>query len=116
VAHYLIRLAVTAVLVVLIAELAKRSTAAGALFASIPVVSVLAMIWLYWDTHDAARVAALSRSVFWLVLPSLVLFLLLPVLLQRGYGFYASLSASLVATAISYGGMIGLARLLGIRL
>jgi hypothetical protein len=113
--QYLVKIIVTALLVVLISELSKRSTFAGALLASVPVVSVLAMIWLYNDTRDAAQVAALSRSVFWLVLPSLVLFLLLPVMLARGFQFYVSLAASIGATIVVYLGAISLGRHLGLR-
>jgi hypothetical protein len=113
--QYLVKIIVTALLVVLISELSKRSTFVGALLASVPVVSVLAMIWLYNDTRDAAQVAALSRSVFWLVLPSLVLFLLLPVMLARGFQFYVSLAASIGATIVVYLGAISLGRHLGLR-
>ena len=115
VSQYLVKIVVTVVLVVVISEVSKRSTLVGALLASIPVVSVLAMIWLYHDTRDAAQVAALSKSVFWLVLPSLALFLLLPVLVARGYPFYLSLAASIVATAVVYLGAIALGRHLGFR-
>ncbi|HET8698967.1 MAG TPA: DUF3147 family protein [Gammaproteobacteria bacterium] len=114
--YYAAKVLISAALVVLVSELAKRSTLAGAVLASIPLVSVLAMIWLYAGTHDAAQVGALSRSIFWLVLPSLVLFVLLPVLLQRGYGFYASLAASIGATVVAYFGMIAAARHFGLRL
>ena len=114
--YYAVKVLISASLVVLVSELAKRSTLAGAVLASIPLVSVLAMIWLYVDTRDVAQVAALSRSVFWLVLPSLVLFVLLPVLLQRGVGFYASLVASIGATVVAYLGMNATARHFGLRL
>ena len=115
VSQYVIKIAVTALLVVIISGVSKRSTFVGALLASVPIVSVLAMIWLYHDTRDVAQVAALSRSVFWLVLPSLALFLLLPVLLARGYHFYVSLAASIAATAVVYLGAISLGRSLGFR-
>ena len=114
--YYVIKIAITTVLVVAISELSKRSTFTGALLASVPLVSVLAMIWLYVDTRDAAQVAALSRSVFWLVLPSLVLFLLLPVLLERGYAFYVSLAASIGATIVVYLAAIATIRHFGLRL
>jgi len=114
--YYVVKVLISAALVVLVSELAKRSTMAGAVLASIPLVSVLAMIWLYLGTRDAAQVAALSRSVFWLVLPSLVLFVLLPVLLQRGYGFYLSLAASIGATVVAYFGLIVAGRHFGLRL
>lgn len=113
--YYLIKLIVTAALVVAISELAKRSTVAGALLASLPLVSLLAMIWLYVDTKDVAQVAALSRSVFWLVLPSLALFVVLPALLERGYGFYVSLAAAAIVTIAAYGAMLRILQNFGIR-
>jgi hypothetical protein len=115
ISQYVIKIVMTAVLVVVISEVSKRSTFVGALLASIPIVSVLAMIWLYNDTRDVAQVAALSRSVFWLVLPSLVLFLLLPAMLARGIHFYVSLAASIGATIVVYLGAISLGRHLGLR-
>ena len=113
--QYVVKIVVTALLVVAISEVSKRSSFIGALLASIPIVSVLAMIWLYTDTRDVTQVAALSRSVFWLVLPSLVLFLLLPVLLTRGYAFYASLAVSIGATILVYLGAISFGRYLGLK-
>ena len=116
VTYYIVKLVVSAALIVAISELSKRSTLAGSLLASLPLVSVLAMIWLYADTRDVAQVAALSRGVFWLVLPSLVLFLLLPVLLDRGYGFVVSLAVSIAATIVVYLAAIALVRYLGLEL
>lgn len=85
--YYRLKLVVTTVLIVAISEIAKRSTFAGALLASIPLVSVLAMLWLYLDTKDVQQVSALAASVFWLVLPSLALFIALPLLLKQGLNF-----------------------------
>jgi hypothetical protein len=114
--EYAVKVVVTAALVVLVAEIGKRSTLLGALLASLPLVSVLAMIWLYSDTRDAAQVAALARSVFWLVLPSLLLFLVLPVLIERGYNFYLSLGVAVGVTIAGYLATIALARYFGFRL
>jgi hypothetical protein len=114
--YYLTKLFVSAALIVLISELSKRSSLLGALLASIPLVSVLAMIWLYADTKDAAQVASLARSIFWLVLPSLTLFVLLPPLLQRGHPFYLSLAASIGATVVVYYVLISIAPRFGVRL
>ena len=116
VSQYVVKIVVTAFVVVAISEVSKRSSFIGAVLASVPIVSVLAMIWLYSDTRDVAQVAALARSVFWLVLPSLLLFLLLPILLTRGYPFYASLAASIGATIVAYLGAISLGRHFGIEL
>jgi len=114
--YYATKILVTTALVVLIAEIAKRSSFAGALLASIPLVSVLAMVWLYIDTKDVAKVSALSTSVFWLVLPSLVLFIILPLLLHLGMNFYLSLSIAIAITVASYAALIVAAGLFGLRL
>lgn len=100
--YYVVKIAVTTLLIVLISEIAKRSSFWGAVLASIPLISVLAMVWLYIDTKDIAKISALSTSVFWLVLPSLVLFILLPVLLKQGLHFYLSLLLSLLVTVACY--------------
>ena len=100
--QYGIKVALTAVVVVLIAELGKRSSFWGALLASLPLTSLLAFVWLYVDTGDSARVASLSTGIFWLVLPSLPLFLLLPALLKAGWNFWLSLLVSCSVTAACY--------------
>ena len=100
--YYIIKIAITALLVVAIAEISKRSSFIGALLASVPLVSVLAMIWLYIDTRDAARVASLASGIFWLVLPSLALFVTLPLMLKQGFNFYLSMGASILITIGCY--------------
>ena len=114
--YYLVKIAVTTVLIVLIAEIAKRSSFVGALLASVPLISVLAMIWLYVDTKDVAKVSALATSVFWLVLPSLALFVTLPVLLKQGLDFYLSMSISIGVTLGCYFLMISLLNHYGVKL
>lgn len=92
-------------IVLIVSELAKRSPALGALIVSLPLVSILAMMWLHHETHDAARLAAHAEATFWYVLPSLPMFLVLPALLRHGWGFYAALAACIVLTALLYLGM-----------
>jgi hypothetical protein len=101
--QFLIKVLVSALLVAAVSEVARRSSLLGAVLASLPVTSLLAFIWLYRDTGDTVKVAALSADIFWLVLPSLVLFLLLPVLLKQGWNFWLSLGTSCAATALAYG-------------
>jgi hypothetical protein len=101
-----LKFAISAALIVAVSEISKRSSLIGGLFASLPLVSLLAMIWLYRDTRDTQKVAALSTSIFWLVLPSLVLFLALPVLLKRGINFYPALAISTVVMLAGYGAML----------
>lgn len=115
-AYYLIKLVTTTVLIVVISEIAKRSSIVGAILASIPLVSVLAMIWLYIDTKDISKVSSLSTSVFWLVIPSLALFISLPILLKQGFNFYLSMSVSIIITIICYWLMVVVLSYLGIKL
>lgn len=77
----------SAVVLVAVSEIAKRSSVWAALVASLPLTSILAMVWLYLDTKETATIAQLSRDIFWLVLPSLVFFVVLPWLLERGWQF-----------------------------
>src|SRR6478672_6167432 len=101
--EYAIKVLLSALVIVFVTELAKRSTLVGALIASLPLTSLLAFVWLYWDTRDASRVAGLSIDIFWLVLPSLALFLVLPYLIRLGWGFWISLLAAMAATVVCYG-------------
>lgn len=105
-AQYLIKVLLSAVIIVAVTEFSKRNTLVGGLFASLPLVSFLAMLWLYFDTKDAGKVAALSTSIFWLVLPSLVFFLALPALLKWKLNFYLSFGLATALMLASYGLML----------
>ena len=115
-AYFLIKIAVSAVLVAAISEAGRRSGFWGAVLASLPVTSILAMVWLYRDTRDLQRIGSFSTGVFWLVLPSLVLFLALPLMLKAGWGFYPSLLAAMALTVAAYFGMSFLLRSLGVQI
>lgn len=108
--QYVIKIVVSALVIVTVTEVAKRSTGFAAVVASLPLTSMLAFVWLHLDATPSESIAELSRQIFWLVLPSLVLFALLPVLLERGHGFWVSLGASIGATAGCYFAMLGLLR------
>jgi hypothetical protein len=114
--QYALKVGLSALIIVVIAETAKRSTFWAAAVASLPLTSLLAFVWLYLDTGDTQKVAALAGGIFWLVLPSLLLFVLLPLLLRNGLGFWFSLAVSSAATALAYLGMIKLLGVFGIRL
>ena len=115
-AYYVFKIIITALLVVLISEISKRNSLIASILASIPLVSVLAMVWLYIDTKDTDRISTLSTSIFWLVIPSLALFVTLPVLLRKEINFYISMGTSIVITVICYYLMIVVLGKLGIKL
>jgi hypothetical protein len=82
--YFFVKAAVSGLIIAVVSEVARRNATFGALIASLPLVSVLAMIWLWRDTHDPARRGAQAGATFWYVLPSLPMFLLIPLLLRRG--------------------------------
>ena len=97
-----IRLLLSGGLIVAASEIAKKNDVYGALIASLPLISIFAMVWLYNDTGDSEQIASFSKNIFWLVIPSLVLFLTLPMFLQRGIEFWPALLASIVLTILTY--------------
>jgi len=112
---YVTKVLLTAIAVVAVTGISKRSTFWGAAVASLPLTSLLAFFWLYVDTGSTERVAVLSQGVFWLVLPSLTFFVVLPLLLHAEFGFWRSLSVSCVATALAYFAMVWCLARFGIR-
>jgi hypothetical protein len=100
--YLLVKAAISGVLIALASEAARRSPNLGGLIASLPLVSILAFVWLWRDSNDPAAVASLAQSTFWFVLPSLPMFLVLPVMLRQGIGFWPSLIASSVLTMVLY--------------
>lgn len=110
-----LKIAISALLIFAISEISKRSSLAGALVASLPLVSILSMIWLYFDTKDVTRIAAFSTGVLWLVIPSLVMFALLPPLLLRWhFSFPVALAMACLATVAAYFLMIPVLKRFGI--
>ena len=98
----IIKLLLSSGIIVIVSEIAKKNTLIGGLIASIPLVSVMAMVWLYIDTKDIENINALSKSILWMVVPSLALFISLPVLLKSGVNFYISMGISILVTMGCY--------------
>lgn len=114
--QYAVKVLVTAAVVVAVAELGKRSSFWGALLASLPLTSLLAFIWLYIDTGNTQSVAVLSQNIFWLVLASLPLFLVLPFLLRSGVAFWPSFGLACVLTVGAYLGLMWVLERFGVSL
>jgi hypothetical protein len=109
-----LKVIISALLIVAISEIAKRSTGFAALVAALPLTSLLAFIWLHMEAAPPEKIADLSSQIFWLVLPSLLLFLLLPLMLKHGLGFWVSLGLSVTATAGCYLALLPLLRRMGV--
>ena len=111
--YYLSKVVISALIIVAVSEIAKRHSGFAALVASLPLTSLFAIFWLRIEGSQIAQIAELSQQIFWLVLPSLVLFLLLPLLLRYGMAFWLSLGLASAASILCYLLMIPLLRRFG---
>ncbi|AXU18821.1 hypothetical protein C7W88_06855 [Novosphingobium sp. THN1] len=104
------------VLIAAIAEIGKRLPTLGALVASLPLVSVLGMVFLWNARPDAENMAIHAEATFWYVLPSLPMFLVIPALLRHGVSFWIALAAGCLLTVLLYLAMMQLAPRFGLKL
>jgi hypothetical protein len=111
-----IKAALSGVIIAAVSEIARRYPGWGGLVASLPLTSLLAMIWLWRDTGEPERIAQLSVSTIWFILPSVPLFIALPMLLRSGVGFWASLALCVIGTLALYALMFWAAPKLGLKL
>lgn len=100
--YFAVKCVLSGVIIAVVSEAAKRSPAFGALIVSLPLVSLLGIIWLWRDTADSERIAGHAEATFWYVLPSLPMFLVLPVMLRAGLGFWMALAACCLLTVGLY--------------
>jgi hypothetical protein len=93
---------ISGIIIMIISEVARLNSGFAAFIASLPLISIISMIWIYNDTKDVERIANHSNATFWYVLPSLPMFLLLPILLRNNIYFYYAISISCLATAVLF--------------
>ena len=114
-AYYILKLIITTLLIVLISEISKRSSLAGAILAAIPLVSILAMTWMYVDTNDSKTAVEFSNSIVWLIAPSMTLFIVFPLLIKKGLSFYLSMGIAIFMTIIAYYSVLFLLEKIGLK-
>ena len=100
--YLFLKLIISSGIITLVSEISKKSSFIGGLVASIPVISILSMIWLYIDSRDLEKIKNLSTSIFWMVIPSLILLLSIPVLINLGLNFWYSLIIAIILTIAFY--------------
>lgn len=110
---FAMKVLVSALLIAAIAEIGRRNTLAAAFLAALPLVSIMGAVWLYWETRDGLTVARQLEATFWLVLPSLPMFLAVPAAVRAGIAFPLALGGGILATAVLYGLGLWLANRLG---
>lgn len=111
---FVLKAVLSGLVVAVVSEIARRNSVMAAFFASLPLVSILGMIWMWLEAKDVERIARHSEATFWYVLPSLPMFLLLPLLLRAGLSFWGSLVVGSLVTAVSYLLLVWLAPRLGL--
>ena len=114
--YLLIKAALSGIIVMIVSEVARKSPGFGGLIASLPLVSILGIIWLWRDTADVERIAAHSEATFWFVLPSLPMFLAFPAMLKSGVAFWLAMTLSCLLTMVLYLAAIWLLPRLGINI
>jgi len=114
--YYILKVILSAVLITSISEISKRSSFWGGILASVPLISVIGFIWLYIDLKDTQKISDLSTSIFWLVIPSLSLFISLPILLKYKLNFYLALFLSIIIMILFYYFMVFILNKAGIKL
>ena len=114
--YLLAKAALSGILIAAASEVARRFPGWGALIVSLPVVSLLTMVWLWRDTHDPVRMATHAEATFWFVLPSLPMFLLIPAMLRQGVSFWLALAIGCALTASLYLAMTWIGPRFGLRL
>lgn len=114
--YLVIKAAISGVIVAAVSEIARRYPTWGGLVASLPLTSLLAMLWLWRDSGDAEKIAELSQSTIWFIVPSIPLFIALPILLRNGVGFWLSMAIVIAATLALYALWFWAAPKIGIRL
>ena len=100
--YLIIKAALSGIIVMIVSEVSRRNPSIGGLIASLPLISILAFIWLWRDTSDSERIAAQAEATFWYIFPSIPMFLALPAMLRKGVGFWVALAISCALTFALY--------------
>jgi hypothetical protein len=112
--RFLGKVIISSFLIAGLSEIGKRSSVIAAILASLPITSILAILWLYWDTNDANKVGDLSMGIFWAVLPSLAFFLPLPILIKWGLAVPLAVFFSSITMVGVYANYVFLLKSLGV--
>ena len=114
--YYLLKLLLSAGVIVVVTEVARRNNAAASIIHSLPLTSLLAFIWLYSETRDAALIGRHAFGTFWFVLPTLPMFLLMPWLINKLGGFWPALGVGVLLTVALYSLTMALLKKAGVEL
>jgi len=98
----LVKTLISAFIILVASEVSHKSTLIAAIIIALPLVSIVSLTWIWLETKDIEKISVLSTQIFWFVIPGLPMFLLLPILLSKGLGFYISMVISCGVTVILF--------------
>ena len=98
----IVKALISAFIILLAIEISNKSTLIAAIIIALPLVSIISLTWIWLETKDIEKISDLSTQIFWFVIPGLAMFLLLPILLNKGIGFYVSMVISCGVTVILF--------------
>ena len=96
------KIGLTALIIFAVVQVSERSTLLAAVLASIPIVSVVAMMWMHHEGQSTEEISVFAKEIVWLLIPSLLMFIIMPLLIDRGWEFYPALGAGLMTTIVGY--------------
>ncbi len=100
--YFITKTILTAIIIIIVSEVAKRSSLLAAIIISIPFTSVLAFIWVYWETENTEKIVNLSYNTMIMTIPSFTFFIILPILIKFNFNFSISIMISILSTSIAY--------------
>jgi hypothetical protein len=116
VTYLIIKAALSGVIIMMVSEVSRRNPSIGGLIGSLPLISILAFIWLWRDTSDTEKIAAQAEATFWYIFPSIPMFFAFPAMLRNGMGFWMALALSCILTLVLYAATIWVLSRIGINI
>lgn len=112
--EFILKTVVSALLIAFVSEVSKKSAAFGAILISLPITSMIAMTWLFVETNDTGKVLQLSNVIIWVVIPSIIFFIVMSLLLRYNFNFYLAMALSSMVMIGSYCLYVKIIRYMGI--
>ena len=100
--YFLTKTILTATIIIIVSEIAKRSSLLAAIIISIPLTSLMTFIWVYWESKDTEKIIDLSNNTMIMIIPSFAFFIILPIMLKFKFNFSISIIISILSTSIAY--------------
>ena len=79
---------ITAIIITAITEISKKSVSVGGLVAAMPILTIIALFWFYYEKKDNMFLAGFTKAVFAGFPMTIMFFIPTIYLFKKGYNFY----------------------------